>query len=108
MWNQTGEADWGSEMDRHSPTGPWLCCQRSVDYMTEGGMGGGKGWMPEGCKWHLYKGIQPRKKKRLPSLQTYPFSLTKSDLCAATFALNENQCEQGDWPCCCDAQHSVV
>lgn len=46
MWNQTGEADWCSEMDRHSPTGPCLCCQRSVDYMTEGGMrregGGGR------------------------------------------------------------------
>lgn len=59
MWNQTGEADWGSEMDRHSPTGPWLCCQRSVDYMTEGEWGG---WMAGGCKWRLYRGIHPRKR----------------------------------------------
>lgn len=41
------------------------------------------------------RGFSPgkKKKKRLLSLQTYPFSLTESDLCAATFALNENQCE---------------
>lgn len=44
MCYQTGEADWGSEMDRHSPTGPCLCCQRSADYMTwEGGNEGGSG-----------------------------------------------------------------
>lgn len=40
MWNQTEEADWGSEMDRHSPTRPCLCYQRSIDYMTEGVMEG--------------------------------------------------------------------
>lgn len=55
MWDQTGEADWGSEMDRLSPTGPWLCCQRSVDYMTEGGMGWGEGWLAGGLKWRQYR-----------------------------------------------------
>lgn len=74
MWNQTGEADWGSEMDRHSPTGPWLCCRRSVDYMTEGGTEG-KG-EARGCKWRLYRGIHPR--KRIAFTPKAPFPLTKA------------------------------
>lgn len=99
MWNQTGEADWGSEMDRHSPTGPWLCCQRSVDYMTEGGM--------EGSGWHedvngvCTGGVIPM--KRLPSLRSFH----KSSLYTVIFVSYANQLAVG-LVCRCTAQQWVV
>lgn len=95
MWNQTGEADWGSEMDRHSPTGPWLCCQRNVDYMTEGGMWGkgggvgGVGW-EEDVNGVWTGGFIPV--KGLPPLLQYSCPRTK-----ALFTLLSNMDASQQW-----------
>lgn len=45
MWNQTGEADWGSEMDGHPPTGAEA--ELSVECRLHD-KGGGEG---EGGQW---------------------------------------------------------
>lgn len=101
MWNQTGEADWGSEMDRHSPTGPWLCCQRSVDYMTEGGIKGGVGWQ-EDVNGICTGGFIPE--KRLPSLLKYPCLLTKALL---TLLLLSNMQTSQQWDRSVVVMHST-
>lgn len=92
----------GSEMDRHSPTGPCLCCQRSVDYMTEGGT---RGEAVAGGYRGLYGGIHP--KERIAFTPKVPLSSHKSILCTVTFVQYANQPAVGS-ACCCDAQHRVV
>lgn len=86
MWNQTGEVDWGSEMDRHTPTGPWLCCQRSVDCMTKLGEGDGCGsryYLARRCKWS-WRGGEFIPENKLPSLHKYLCPHSKA-LSAALF-----------------------
>lgn len=48
MWNQTGEADWGSEMDGHSPTGasPGLSEECRL-HDKRGNEGGGWQWQED-------------------------------------------------------------
>lgn len=103
MWNQTGEADWCSEMDRHSPTGPCLCCQRSVDYMTEGGMR--KEGEAGGYKC-LYGGIHPSETIAFPP-KVAPSSHKNTLYTNFTFVRHANQ-PALVLACCCDAGHRVV